>query len=69
MPRSRRSWCDTADWLTPQHGGQIADAQLAVRERIENPHARRIAERAEGVGQPLDRVGLHQRRRESSGRG
>ena len=41
----------------PQHRGQIADAQLAMRQRVEDPHARRIAERAEGIGQPRDRVG------------
>ena len=34
---------------------QIADAQLAVRQRVEHAHARRIAERAEGLGQRLDR--------------
>ena len=46
----------------PQHRGQIADAELAVRQRIEDPHAGRIAERAEGVGQALHGVGRDQRR-------
>ena len=39
-----------------EHRGEIADAQLAMRERVEDAHPRRIAERAEGVGQALHRV-------------
>ncbi len=61
MPRSRRSWCDTADWLSAEHRGEIADAELAVRERVEDADAGRIAEGAEGVGEPLDGVGRDQR--------
>ena len=60
MPRSSRSWCDTADWLRPQHRGEIAHAQLAVRQGIENAHAGRIAERAERVGQALHGVRRYQ---------
>ena len=46
----------------PQHRRQVAHAQLAVRQGIENPHARGVPERAEGVGQPRYRVWRHQRR-------
>ena len=31
--------------------GEVADAQLAVRERVEDPHPRRVAERAERLRQ------------------
>jgi len=46
----------------PQHGRQIAHAQLAVRQGVENPHPRRIPERAEGIGQPRYRPGRDERR-------
>jgi hypothetical protein len=45
-----------------QHGREIADAELAVRQRVEDAHARWIAQRAEGVGQAGDRVATDQRR-------
>ena len=37
--------------------GEIADAELRPRERIENPHARRIAEHAKDLGQAVN--GMH----------
>ena len=61
MPRSSRSWCDTADSLMPDELGDVADAELARRERVEDADARRIAEDAEGVGQRFDRARRHQR--------
>ncbi len=38
----------------PDERGDVADAELAGRERVENSHARGIAERAERVRQSLD---------------
>ena len=46
----------------PEDGRQVAHAQFAVRQRVENADARGVAERAEGVGQPLDGRRRHQRR-------
>ena len=66
-PRSSRSWCETADWLSAEHRGQVAHAQLAVRQRVEDADAGRIAEGAEGVGQALDRVGRTSSARSDSG--
>ena len=40
----------------PDQRGEIADAQLAVRQRVEDAHARRIAERAERLRQIGDVV-------------
>ena len=40
----------------PHERGEVADAQLAVRQRVENAHARRIAQRAERLGQIGDVV-------------
>ena len=40
--------------------GDVADAQLAGRQRVEDAHPRRIAEDAKRVGQRLDRVRGHQ---------
>src|SRR5688572_10599508 len=37
-----------------QPTGEIADAQFAARERVENAHARRITEYTKDLGQPLD---------------
>ena len=55
MPRSSRSWCDTADSLRPSSVGEVADAQLGARERVEHPDARGVAEHLEGLGERDDR--------------
>ena len=46
----------------PDERREIADAELAVRERVEHAHARGIAERAERLGQIGDRVFADERR-------
>ena len=38
--------------------GQVAHAQLGARQRVENPHARGIAEDAKDLGQTVDGVGV-----------
>ena len=38
--------------------GEVADAQLRARQRIEDPDARRVAEHAEDLGQAVDGVGV-----------
>ena len=40
--------------------GDVADAELATRQRIEDPYAGRITEDAERVSQRVDRAGPHQ---------
>ena len=52
----------------PDQRGQVADAQLAVRQRVEDADARRIAQRPEGLGQVGDVVRRDQRRRSSATR-
>ena len=37
-------------------GGEVADAQLGARQRVEDPHPGRVAEHAEDLGQALDGV-------------
>ena len=54
MPRSSRSWCETADSLMPTSVGDVADAQLAAGQRVEDPDARRVAEDAERGGDLLN---------------
>ena len=44
----------------PDERGDVADAQLAARQRIQNADAGRIAEDAERVGERLDRPRRHQ---------
>ena len=56
MPRSRRSWWETADSLTPSSVGDVADAQLAAAERVEDADAGRVAEDLEGLGDVADRA-------------
>jgi hypothetical protein len=40
--------------------GDVADAELARRQRVEDPHACRIAEDAERVSKRFDRACIHQ---------
>ncbi len=42
----------------PDERGQIADAPLAVAQRVHEPHARRVAEQLEHVGDRLDGIGV-----------
>ena len=42
-------------------GGDVAHAQLAARQRVEDPDARRVAEDAERVSQRFDGAGRQQR--------
>ena len=44
----------------PDQFGDVADAQLARREHVENPHARGIAKHSEGFGERFDRRRRHQ---------
>ena len=52
--------------------GDVADAELARRQRVENPHSCRITEDAECLGKRFDRTRAHQeglsRRREMGAR-
>jgi hypothetical protein len=46
----------------PQDSGQVAHAQLAMRQRVEDADAGGVAERAESVGEAFDSAGVDQRR-------
>ena len=39
-------------------GGEVADAQLRARQRVEDPDAGGVAEHAENLGQAFDGVGV-----------
>ena len=45
MPRSSRSWWETADSREAEQAARSHDAELRARQRVENADARRVAEK------------------------